>query len=1559
MSELPWTSTLQVNRLYDLLDEGLVVLDNSGVIVHSNQAFAESLQYSAGDLLDRRFDDLIAEEQKGQLPLHLAADEDRALDLTLVGRNGEKQEKRVRSLGLIEDELPKGFCLIITDCDEQCPEFKKIVASAHLKMVVVDTNLNITYVNPAFSEAAIEIIGTPVINGVGQEYRETFRQKLETAMNEGTKQELEFSESIEGKPTTWHELRIGPIREGTEIIGAVIAGYEITGRMLAMLALQESEEKFRGVFEHANDAITLADEEGKIVAINTAQENLFGIKREDVIGMPLWELQASMLSEGEKTPEYRKYLQQSLESFFESGTAPWLETKTIGEFIHPIDNSHRTFEQTSFQIPTLKGLMLCSFVRDTTEQTQLEESRRTSEHRYRALFEENNDGVFLIDLNGKFIEVNFRGAEILGFDRPEELVGQPFSQTIVEGEITESISRFEDLMGGSTIPIFERRVVKRDGTEITTEMNVSLVKDKVGNAVHVQNIMRDITEKKETEAALRQSEKRHEQALIGADLGVWEWINDPETGTESWHVTERFAEIMGYTVDELQSHFLDWSTIIHPEDYGAVHIQWERHEAKETPLYSAEYRFKTKDGKWKWVLDRGTIVEWDETGKAMKSSGTFLDITDRKEAQGALDEVRERYELALQGADLGVWDWNPESDEMIFSDRWADILGYKVDEIEPNYAGWEKLIHPDDLSPMEAKWDAHVDGITPFYSSEHRMRTKAGGWKWVLERGRVVERNEDGRTKRATGTLLDITERKVFEKALEQSEQKYRNLLENIPQRVFYKNRDSIYVAANTAFLSDLDLTLEEVVGKTDYDLYSKELADTIRVSDRKVLETLETLELDEQDFEGEEPRYTHIVKAPVRDDEGNVVGILGIYWDTTENTRAAQSLKESENNYRNLVEQSLMGIAIVPRGFESIAFVNPTICDILGYAQEEILGMSSEQVSALVHPDDVRQIDDYLNNRLKDTAPGEPIQVRMFNKDGSEIWADFSAGAIEYGDVPAVQVSIVDISKRIRAEVEVLRDRKAFRTIAEGTVIAKDTGELSQEILNGIISSLEFDFGTFRLYDEKKNVLGSAALLGIEINDTRDELPVTPEFGEEYIIVHTALSKTPDFVSDIAEAITDKPHLKRLKALNAASVVAYPLLDDNQQLLGVLSLATYSPRIFSEGDKEIFSTIVNMLSSVLERQKAEQALQISERRYRELLTDISEGIGIANLDEQFLFVNESLAKLLGYSTDELVGKSILDFVFPEDINKIREQTEVRREGKTSTYTHRFVRKDGELRTMRISAVPSRDDSGKIDGTVAIVTDITERLLKDQEIQRLNEELSRRVEERTAELAAANKELEAFSYSVSHDLRAPLRTIDGFSQALMEDYSDVIDETGRDFLRRVRVAATHMGSLIEDLLGLSRVTRAEMDRTDVDLSKMVQNIVDGFQEVDPERQIDIKVLEDVHGRCDQRLIKLVLQNLLDNAWKFTSKVPDAQIEFGSQDLQGGTIFYIKDNGAGFNMEYSDKLFVPFQRLHQVEDFEGSGIGLATVQRIINRHGGKVWAESVVGEGSTFYFTIPE
>ncbi len=245
-----------------------------------------------------------------------------------------------------------------------------------------------------------------------------------------------------------------------------------------------------------------------------------------------------------------------------------------------------------------------------------------------------------------------------------------------------------------------------------------------------------------------------------------------------------------------------------------------------------------------------------------------------------------------------------------------------------------------------------------------------------------------------------------------------------------------------------------------------------------------------------------------------------------------------------------------------------------------------------------------------------------------------------------------------------------------------------------------------------------------------------------------------------------------------------------------------------------------------------------------------------------------------------------------------------------------------------------------------------------QEAQALNEELEQRVKARTKQLEEAVHELEAFSYSVSHDLRAPLRSINGFSQALLEDYSHALPEQARDYLQRIRAGAQRMGELIDDLLTLSRLARSELHFKQVDLSRLAHQLSESLREAEPDRSVITRIQDGLKAKGDERFLALALGNLLENAWKFTVHREEAVIEVGQQS-QPPHAFYVRDNGVGFDMAYASRLFTPFQRLHTSDNFAGSGIGLATVQRIVHRHGGRVWAEAEVGKGATFYFTLPE
>jgi signal transduction histidine kinase len=259
---------------------------------------------------------------------------------------------------------------------------------------------------------------------------------------------------------------------------------------------------------------------------------------------------------------------------------------------------------------------------------------------------------------------------------------------------------------------------------------------------------------------------------------------------------------------------------------------------------------------------------------------------------------------------------------------------------------------------------------------------------------------------------------------------------------------------------------------------------------------------------------------------------------------------------------------------------------------------------------------------------------------------------------------------------------------------------------------------------------------------------------------------------------------------------------------------------------------------------------------------------------------------------------------------------------------------------------------------IGLEKEITERKRAEEEIRKLNVELEQRVVERTDQLETTNKELEAFSYSVSHDLRAPLRSIDGFSQALQEDYGEKVEGQGKDYIRRIRAATKRMAELIDALLTLSRVTRSEIRLEKLSLSMLARTIAANLQKIQPDRQVEFIIPEGLTANGDVRLFRIVMENLIGNSWKFTSKKENACIELGSlQQGDGRLAYFVKDNGAGFDMAYADKLFGAFQRLHGTEEFSGTGIGLATVQRIIHRHGGRVWAEGEPEKGATFYFTF--
>lgn len=423
-------------------------------------------------------------------------------------------------------------------------------------------------------------------------------------------------------------------------------------------------------------------------------------------------------------------------------------------------------------------------------------------------------------------------------------------------------------------------------------------------------------------------------------------------------------------------------------------------------------------------------------------------------------------------------------------------------------------------------------------------------------------------------------------------------------------------------------------------------------------------------------------------------------------------------------------------------------------------------------------------------------------------------------------------------------------------------------------------------------------------------------------------------------------------------SVLTFPIETQTSQVgfIILFSLRVHKPE---SSHVELLQTICKQIGDFIRRKDAEQILEQRERLFRALIEHSSDVITLSGSSGIIRYMSPSVNRILGYTTEEFVGKNLFDFIYQDDRDTTVKllTTLLHNPGSSSRTEYRLQHKDGSWRWME-AIITNLLEEPSISAIVTNNRDITERKLVEDELREVTESLEHLVDQRTAELQATNKELEAFSYSVAHDLRSPLRAIDGFTRILVEQFATNLDSEGNRLLHIIRENTSKMGRLIDDLLSFAKVGRQELDRALVDMNDLVRIIVEDVQKqyIQHKVKITIQSLPQVYGSYP--MMYQVWMNLISNAFKFTREQPFPTIDIGCSTNDQEHVFSVKDNGVGFDMQYKDKLFGVFQRLHPESQYEGTGVGLAIVQRIIHRHSGRVWAESSQNKGAVFFFSLP-
>jgi PAS domain S-box-containing protein len=769
--------------------------------------------------------------------------------------------------------------------------------------------------------------------------------------------------------------------------------------------------------------------------------------------------------------------------------------------------------------------------------------------------------------------------------------------------------------------------------------------------------------------------------------------------------------------------------------------------------------------------------------------------------------------------------------------------------------------------------------------------------------------------------IRDITERKRAEEALHLANAYNRSLIEASLDPLVTIGPNGKIMDVNNATEAATGYSRQELIGRDFSDYFTE--PEKARAGYEQVFSQgiVKDYPLTIRHASG---RLTDVLYNAIvyKNEAGEVQGVFAAARDITERRKMqeelrkwseelekkvderTEELRESKLKFQTIFDSTSSAVMLLTpeKGFFE---GNPATVEIFGCKDKsEFIRMSPADLSPEYQPDG--KLSTVKAQEMMATAMEKGSHFFEWTHkrvNGEEFFADVMLTRMKWEDRMVLQATVRDITERRKAD----EASNLLVAIVEGS----DDAILSKDLSGHILSwnkAAEHMYGY-----EAKEILGKhiSLLSPPEEKDAYNRIIEQIKRGEK--VSHFETERVRKDGSRLWVSLSISPTRDSSGAINGASIIA---------------------------------------RDITERKKSEDDLRAASLYARNLIEASLDPLVTISSDGKITDVNKTTEQVTGVSRERLVGSDFADyFTEPEKARAGYEQ--VFSQGVVKDYPLTIRHASGRLTDVLYNASVYKNEAGEVQGVFAAARDITERKKAEEQLKAMAWDLQRKTEL----LEISNKELEAFSYSVSHDLRAPLRSIDGFSKAILENYSDKLDEQGRNYLCRVCAACQQMAQLVEDMLMLSRINRSGMRRKQVDLSTLAKSIADEFMQNEPQRKVEFVIAPSITVNGDKQLLNIMLHNLLENAWKFTGKHPSARIEFGITKKEETLVYFVADDGAGFDMKYADKLFGAFQRLHTLEEFEGTGIGLAIVQRIVSRHGGKVWAQGEVEKGAIFYFTL--